>query len=414
MPAFSREQRALVVQGVTLESIARSVGTPVHVYDAAVMRQRYEALDRAFAGYPHRFHYAIKANATLAVVRLMRRLGALADANSGGEIDVALRAGYQPADIVFTGVGKTRAELERAIGLGVSAINAESPGEVDRIDDIARRLGTTARVAVRINPDVDAGSHPHISTGSRVTKFGMSVDDARAMTRDIAGRPHLRVVGLHVHIGSQITTIAPIAQTAAAIAALARELLAEGVPLEHLDLGGGLGIAYRPGERVVSVDEYAAVVQPVVATTGLTLVLEPGRWIVGPAGVLVAEVVDLKRRPDGGWFVIVDAGMTELLRPALYGAWHAIEAVQPRDGEPIRAEIVGPICETSDLLGAERSLPPVEVGDLIAVADTGAYGAVMASNYNRRPIAAEVLVEDGAWTVVRRRQTVDEMLQWDE
>ena len=414
MPAFSREQRALVVQGVTLESIARSVGTPVHVYDAAVMRQRYEALDRAFAGYPHRFHYAIKANATLAVVRLMRRLGALADANSGGEIDVALRAGYQPADIVFTGVGKTRAELERAIGLGVSAINAESPGEVDRIDDIARRLGTTARVAVRINPDVDAGSHPHISTGLRVTKFGMSVDDARAMTRDIAGRPHLRVVGLHVHIGSQITTIAPIERTAAAIAALARELLAEGVPLEHLDLGGGLGIAYRPGERVVSVEEYAAVLTPVMATTGLTLVLEPGRWIVGPAGVLVAEVVDLKRRADGGWFVIVDAGMTELLRPALYGAWHAIEAVQPREGEPINAEIVGPICETSDLLGAERSLPPVEVGDLIAVADTGAYGAVMASNYNRRPIAAEVLVEDGAWTIVRRRQTVDEMLQWDE
>jgi diaminopimelate decarboxylase len=264
-----------------------------------------------------------------------------------------------------------------------------------------------------VNPDVDAESHPHISTGRRIIKFGLSVEDARQMIRAMAGTPGLEIVGLHTHIGSQVTKAAPIARAVQTLATLAADLRAEGIALTHLDVGGGLGIAYAAGEPVITTDVYAKAILDVVRPTGLTLLLEPGRWIVGPAGVLVTEVVDLKRQPDGGWFVIVDAGMTDLLRPALYGAHHEIEPVTPRVGAPMTCDVVGPVCETADAFGTARVLPPVEVGDLLAIRDTGAYGAVMASNYNRRPTAAEVMTEDHAWRVVRRRQTVDDMLQWD-
>jgi diaminopimelate decarboxylase len=424
MSGFHSTQRGLACDGVPLAEIAAEAGTPVHVYSAALMRDRYRALDQAFASYPHRLHYAIKANATTAIVREMRALGAHADANSGGEIEVALRAGFAPHEIVFTGVGKTQPELERAVTLGVAAINAESPGEVDRIAAMAAAAGTVANVAVRVNPDVATGGHPHISTGHRATKFGMSASDAGTMLRDVAKRPSLRVVGLHVHIGSQITRTEPIVEAVSTIATLARELAAEGISLKHLDIGGGLGIAYEPNQAVVPVEAYAKAVLDVVKDSGLEVVLEPGRWIMGPAGVLVTAVVDIKEQhpliagapgtPAHGVFLVVDAGMTDLVRPALYGAFHTIEPVAPRTGAPIRADIVGPVCETSDTLGHGRQLPPVEVGDLLAVRDTGAYGAVMASNYNRRPTAAEVLVADGTWRIVRRRQTVADLLQWDE
>ena len=414
MVGFHHTGGGLACDDVRLTDVARATGTPVHVYSGSLITERFVDLDRAYAGYPHRLHYAIKANATVAVARLLQSLGAGADANSGGEIEVALRAGFAPGDIVFTGVGKTRDELDRAVALGVRAINAESPGEVDRIEATARARGTRARVAVRINPDVDALSHPHISTGTRETKFGMSIDDARTMVLDMARRPDLEVVGLHVHVGSQVTKREPLERAAETAAALARELIRAGVRLQHLDLGGGLGIAYEPGQHALGAEDYADAILPAVRSTGLTLVLEPGRAIVGPAGVLVTQVVDLKRRPSGGWFVITDAGMTDLLRPALYGAWHAIEAVVPRSGPTWRADVVGPVCETSDTLGADRELPPIDVGDLLAVRDTGAYGAVMASNYNRRPMAAEVLVNGSEWAVVRRRQTVAEMLMWDQ
>jgi len=411
--AFSALHGELVCDGVSLADIARAEGTPVHVYSASDIRARYRRLDAAFGAYPHRLHYAIKANATLGVVRLLRELGARADANSGGEIDVALRAGFVPAEIVFTGVGKTPAELERGVALGLDAINAESPGEVDRIDAIATRRGTRARVAIRINPSVDAESHPHISTGLPATKFGVGIDLAKAMIDDLARRPALDLVGLHMHVGSQVTKAGPFERAAATVVSLARELAAGGRALERLDLGGGLGIAYEPGQTVLSPEAYAAELLSVVQPTGLALVVEPGRALVGPAGVLLTTVVDLKPKPGGGWFVIVDAGMTDLARPALYGAWHRIEPVRPRAGAPIRADVVGPVCETTDTLGFDRTLPPIEVGDRIAIADTGAYGAVMASNYNRRPLAAEVLVDDGRAAVIRRRQTVDDMLQWD-
>jgi diaminopimelate decarboxylase len=414
VPGFSRHGGVLTCDGVSLADIAAETGTPTHVYSAALLDERFRQLDAAFAGVPHRLHYAIKANATLAVVRRLRALGAGADANSGGEIEVALRAGFAPGDIVFTGVGKTPAELARAVELGVRAINAESPGEVGRIEAIAAAAGRRARVAIRVNPDVDAGTHPHISTGSHATKFGMTVDEARTLARDIAARPHLDLVGLHVHVGSQITRAEPIRLAVQTIVALAAELKAAGVDLDHLDFGGGLGIAYEPGDRVLTPAEYAAAILPEMAGVPATLLLEPGRWLVGPIGVIVTEVVDLKPRAGGGWFVIVDAGMTDLIRPALYGAWHGIEAVQARPGEPVPVDVVGPVCESSDVFGADRLLPLPRVGDLLAIRDTGAYGAVMASNYNRRPMAAEVMVDAGAARVVRRRQSLDDLLQWDE
>ena len=413
MAGFDRDRGELLCDGIQLAAIAAETGTPVHVYSGAVIDERFAALDRAFEGWPHRLHYALKANATLALVRRMRELGAGADANSSGEIQTALRAGFTPDQIVCTGVGKSRAELEHAIGLGVHAINVESPGEIERIAAIAAGQGRVARVAVRVNPDVDAGSHPHISTGHRATKFGVVPDDALAMIRDMTGRPAIKVVGLHMHIGSQVRSVEPITEAARTLVDLAATLAAEDVHLEHLDVGGGLGIAYAPEDVTVPVEEYADAVLSVVKPSGLTLLLEPGRWLVGPAGVLVTSVVDLKRRPGGGWFVVVDAGMTDLIRPALYDAWHSIEPVVEREGRSIPVDIVGPVCETSDTLGRDRRLPPVLVGDLLVIRDTGAYGAVMASNYNRRPAAAEVLVDDGAWRLVRRRQTLDDLMQWD-
>jgi diaminopimelate decarboxylase len=410
---FPRIHGDLTADGVRLADVAAEMGTPLHVYSGPLIDDRFRAMDAAFAGTPHRIHYAIKANATLGIVRRLRSLGAGADANSSGEIEVALRAGFQPPEIVFTGVGKTAEDIDRAVALGVGAINAESFGEVSRIAARATALGREAAIAIRINPDVEAGSHPHISTGSHGTKFGVPLDRARAMIREIVCQRGLRLVGLHAHVGSQITRVDPLTQAAATLAALAGELAGQGIHLRHLDLGGGLGIPYEPGQRVVTPDEYAGAIVPLLRETGLTLVLEPGRWIVGPAGVLVTRVVDVKDRPRGGQFVIVDAGMTDLIRPALYGAWHGIEPVAPPRPGAIRADVVGPVCETSDTFAAERELPPLEVGDLLAIRDTGAYGAVMASNYNRRPMAAEALVDDRRARIIRRRQTVDEMLQWD-
>jgi diaminopimelate decarboxylase len=409
LPGFTRDNQTLLCDGQPLEAIAAEIGTPCYVYSAPAIRARYRELDAAFAGHPHAIHYALKANSTLAVVRLLRALGAHADANSGGEIDVALRSGFAPHEIVFTGVGKTAAEIERAVGLGLKAINAESFGEMDRIDHIARKLGTRARVAVRINPDIDAMSHPGISTGRKTNKFGVAIEDARAMCREMATRPGLQVVGLHVHVGSQITKLDPLRRAAETLVRLAAELEGDGVSVEHLDVGGGLGISYDGGD-VPTAAEYAAAVLPAIAASGRSIVLEPGRVVVGPAGVLLTRVVDLKPQPGGKLFVIADAGMTELMRPMLYGAYHAIEPVTPRAGAPIIADVVGPVCETTDTLGADRRLSPVEVGDLLAVRDAGAYGSVMGSNYNRRPFPPEVLVEQDGWRVIRRRQTIDDLL----
>jgi diaminopimelate decarboxylase len=390
--------------------IVERVGTPCYVYGGASIAARFRSLTGAFAPVPHAVHYALKANSTLAVLRLLRGLGARADANSVGEIEVALRAGFIPDEIVFTGVGKSRDELERAVALGVRTINAESPGELERIDGIARAQGTRARVALRVNPEVDALTHPHITTGLKRNKFGVAIDAAAAILREAARRPGLEVVGLHAHIGSQITTVEPLRHAAERLAGVARELRDGGLELEHLDVGGGLGVPYEDSSAGVDVAEYAAALIGATRDLDVTLILEPGRWIVAPAGALIARVVDVKVHPGGRTFVVLDAGMTELLRPALYGAFHRIVPVRLSEGSIVSCDVVGPVCESSDTFGVDRELPDPKVDDLLAVLDAGAYGAVMASNYNRRPLPAEVLVDGGAWHLARRRQTVDDML----
>jgi len=411
---FTRgDDGALVCDGVALSAIAEGAGTPVYVYSAASFRARYRAIDAAFGSYPHALHYALKANSTLAVARLIHGLGGAADANSIGEIELARRAGFEPGQIVFTGVGKSQAELECAVPLGLKAINVESAGELARIEAIAARLGRPARVAVRINPDIDANSHPHISTGLKINKFGVPIDAAHDLFATIASRPALMLVAIHAHVGSQMTTIEPLRRAAASLAGLALELRTAGIALEYLDCGGGLGISYDGGD-VPSVEAYAAALVAEVRGTGLPIVVEPGRAIAGPSGALLARVVDIKPRDAASDFVVVDAGMTELMRPALYGAFHRIEAVKSDasagQAPTQRYEIVGPVCESSDVLGRDRDLPRLEVGDLVAIRDAGAYGSAMASNYNRRPLPPEVLVDDGRWRVIRKRQTLDDML----
>jgi len=406
---FFLHNNELVCDGVSVSAIAGAEGTPVYVYSAAAIRDRYREIDLAFADYPHRLHYALKANSTFGIVKTLRDLGSGVDANSIGEIDVARRAGFAPSDIVFTGVGKSAAELECAVPLGLKAVNVESTGELDRVEAIAARIGRPARIAVRINPDIDAKSHPHISTGLKINKFGVPADAARELMGSIPRRPLLQLVAVHVHVGSQITSIAPLRSAATFVAGVAEELKHRGTPLEYVDLGGGLGIPYDGGPAV-SAREYVSALVDAVRPTGLSIVIEPGRSILGQAGVLIARVIDLKPRNALSEFAVIDAGMTELMRPALYGAFHRIDPVRPRPGAARQYEIVGPVCESSDVVGRDRELAPLAVDDLLAILDAGAYGSAMASNYNRRPLPVEVLVDDGGWRVVRRRQTVDDML----
>jgi len=392
-----------------LSAIAASAGTPCYVYDAAAIRAAYVTLDDAFDDYPHAIHYALKANSSLAIVRLLHGLGSHADANSLGEVDVAMRCGFRPDQIVFTGVGKSAAEIDRAVALRLLAINVESPGELDRIDQRAIAQNLRARVALRVNPDIDANSHPHISTGLKSNKFGVPIDEAPALFREMSRRRGLLPVGAHVHIGSQITTLDPLSKAAEAVVALARDLRSEGVELQHLDMGGGLGISYD-GSPVV--DPAAYVRALVTATRGsrLKVAIEPGRVLVGPAGVLLTTVVDVKQFPGAKRFVVLDAGMTELMRPALYNAFHRIEPLIRRDGADAPVDLVGPICESTDAYARDRNFPPVEVGDVIVVCDVGAYGAVMGHTYLRRPLPPEVLIDGHEWRVIRRRQTLDELL----
>jgi len=406
---FHQSPQGLLCDGVSVQSIVERVGTPAYVYSARALREAYRNIDDAFADYPHAIHYALKANSTLALVRLLRSLGSKADVNSGGELTVALRAGFDPKDIVFTGVGKTREELEEAISRGIGAINAESAGELDRIATVASRMGRRARVALRVNPDIDARSHPNISTGLRANKFGVPISEARRIYAERRSVQGLQFVGVHVHIGSQITTAEPLRRAAEALVGLALDITGDGFSLEHVDLGGGLGIAYE-GRDIITPQEYASIVVPELRRLSVPVVLEPGRAIVGHSGALVAKVVDTKTYPDGRRFIVLDAGMTELMRPALYGSFHRIVPVVRRAGPETPADVVGPICESSDVFATARPLPDLHVNDFVAVLDTGAYGAVMASNYNRRLLAPEVLVDDTQWRVIRRRQTLDDVL----
>ena len=396
-----------------LSDIVATAGTPCYVYSAAVIRDAYTRFDSAFGDYPHAIHYALKANSSLAIVRLLKELGSGVDANSMGEVEIALRSGFAPGQIMFTGVGKSADELSRAIALGLKAINVESPGELDRLDRLAGEQRVVARVALRVNPDIDARSHPHISTGLKTNKFGVPIEAAPAIFREIQRRPGLEAVGVHSHIGSQISALEPLLRAASAAVDLAVALRHDGVVLRHVDFGGGVGISYD-GTPAIDSAEYARALVDIIRPSGLTALLEPGRVLVGPAGLLVTRVVDVKQFEGARQFVVLDAGMTELMRPALYGAFHRIEPVRPRDGNHITADIVGPVCESTDTFARDRELAPVEVGDLMVVRDVGAYGAAMASTYLRRPLPPEVLVDQRTWRVIRRRQTLDDMLRLEE
>jgi len=406
---FSRTAEQLTCDGVPLSAIAAAEGTPVYVYGAATLRQRYRELDAAFGDYPHAIHYAFKANSTRALIAELKALGSSVDAVSIWEVEVARKVGFLPRQIVFDGVGKSDAELERAVALDLKAINVESLGELSRVEAIAARMGSVARVAIRINPDIDAKSHPHISTGLKVNKFGIPADDVHALFPTFGTRPAVQLVALHVHVGSQITTMDPIRRAALRLAELAHDAQHAGVHFEYVDAGGGLGISYDGGP-VPSFRDYASAFVDAIRTTRLPIVVEPGRSIVGPAGALVARVLDIKPRSATSEFVVIDAGMSELMRPVLYDAFHLIEPIDARIGGLRQYEIVGPVCESGDVVGRDRMLTPLEVGDLVAICDAGAYGAVMASNYNRRPLPAEVLVDNDSWRVIRRRQTLDDLL----
>jgi diaminopimelate decarboxylase len=410
VPVFALDQ-------VPLEQIAAAEGTPCYVYSAVVVQARLLALRQAFDGceWPYALHYALKANSSLGIARLIRAGGAEADANSIGEIDLAIRAGFRPDQIVFTGVGKSPDELARAVALDLKAINAESAGELDRIEALGQSHGRRVRVALRVNPDVDAQTHAHITTGLKSSKFGVPLADAADMVRSRRDARGLEFVGLHVHVGSQITSLGPLCGAARRVADLAVALRAEGLPLSHLDLGGGLGIVYESGADVPTYDAFARALVDVARPTGLGLIVEPGRTLVGPAGVLLARVIDVKPHAGGGRFVVLDAGMTELLRPALYGAYHRIVPVTESGRPVVSCSVVGPVCESSDTFGRDRDLPEPAVGDLMAIMDAGAYGAVMSNTYNRRPLPPEVLVQaDGTWRVIRRRQTIDDMLALEQ
>jgi len=406
---FSRTSEELTCDGVPLSAIASAEGTPVYVYSAALIRRRYRELDVAFGDYPHAIHYAFKANSTRAIVAELRALGSAVDAVSMWEVEVARDVGFEPRQIVFDGVGKSDAELESAVALDLKAINVESTGELQRVEAIAARMGKLARVAIRVNPDIDAKSHPHISTGLKINKFGIPAEDTQALLPTFKNRRSVQLVALHVHVGSQITSMDPIRHAAVRLAALARIAHEGGVALEYLDAGGGLGISYDGGQ-VPSFREYATAFVDAVRTTRLPIVVEPGRSIVGPAGALIARVLDIKPRTATSEFAVIDAGMSELMRPALYNAFHLIEPVDARIGGLRQYEIVGPVCESGDVVGRDRMLTPLDIGDLVAICDAGAYGAVMASNYNRRPLPAEVLVDNGTWRVIRRRQTLGDLL----
>jgi diaminopimelate decarboxylase len=399
----------LLLDGVPLGAIAASVGTPTWVYSAATMRTRYDALAGAMkdAGLDMHIHYAVKANDSRAVLAQFARLGAGADVVSGGELLKARHAGIPASRMVYSGVGKSVAELRLALQEDIGQINAESAEELEMISALAVARGRTARVALRVNPDVAAGGHDKISTGRATDKFGIPYDDAAALYAKAASMPGIDPAGIAMHIGSQILELGPYRNAFARIAELVRTLREQGMRVDTVDCGGGLGINYR-NDAPPSPAGLAAAIKGAFHNLDVRLAMEPGRWLVGPAGVLLASVVLVKQTPHEP-FVVLDAAMNDLVRPAMYDSWHAIVPVSPTDAvAPVRpCTVVGPVCESSDTFARSRALPPLAPNAYVAILESGAYGAVMSSTYNARPLAAEVWVDAGRWSVIRERQPVE-------
>lgn len=412
MDHFNYRDGRLFAEEVPLEDIAARFGTPTYVYSRATLERHWRAFDTALAGRPHLVCYAVKANSNLAILNLFARLGSGFDIVSGGELERVLKAGGDPGKVVFSGVGKSAAEMRRALEAGIRCFNVESEPELERLNEVAGGLGVRAPVSLRVNPDVDAGTHPYISTGLKENKFGIDIASADEVYARAAGLPHLEVVGVDCHIGSQLTQVTPFVDALARVLALLDRLAGRGIAVRHLDLGGGLGIRYRD-EQPPEPRDYLAPILAAIGERDVEIMLEPGRAIVGNAGILLTRVEYLKHTGHKD-FAIVDAAMNDLLRPALYGAWQAIVPVRPRtDRAPRAYDLVGPVCETGDFLGKDRELA-LAPGDLLAVRSAGAYGFSMSSNYNSRPRAAEVMVDGDQAHTVRRRETLDDLWRGEQ
>lgn len=408
MDHFHYRDGRLFAEEVDLTALAAEYGTPCYVYSRATIERHWRAFDQALASRRHLVCYAVKANSNLAVLNVLARLGAGFDIVSVGELERVLRAGGDPAKVVFSGVGKRADEMRRALEVGIRCFNVESEAELHRLNAVAGELGKRAPVALRVNPDVDAGTHPYISTGLKENKFGIDIQAAPAIYAEAARLPHVEVVGVDCHIGSQLTSVAPFVDALDRVLLLLDQLAAQGIEIKHLDLGGGLGIRYRDEDPPLPADHADAVLAR-LGDRPQEIIIEPGRAIVGNAGVLLARVEYLKCTPHRN-FAIVDAAMNDLLRPTLYGAWQQILPVVPREGSVRRTyDVVGPVCETGDFLGKDRELA-IEPGDLLAVRSAGAYGFVMSSNYNTRPRAAEVMVDGAQAYLVRRRETLEQLM----
>lgn len=407
---FSYSGSDLYCDNASLEDIARAVGTPAYVYSAHTILDNYRAYHEAFSDLPHNVCYAVKANSSLAILSLLAKAGAGFDIVSGGELFRVLQAGGDPAKVVFSGVGKTPDEVEYALEHGIHSFNCESESELLLIDSLAARRGIKAGFSIRVNPDVDAVTHPYISTGLSEHKFGIAMSEATGVYERARRLANLTAEGVSCHIGSQILDPSPILEAVEKVLTLAAQLRAAGYPIRHLDLGGGLGIAYRPGEKAPAIREFIASLHGRLRASGLCIVVEPGRSIVGAAGVLVTRV--LYRKKNGPKeFVVVDAAMNDLIRPSLYRAHHEIIPLRKNPLPPITADVVGPVCESGDFLARDREMANVMPGDYLAVCAAGAYGFVLSSNYNSRPRAPEVLVEGDRYQVIRKRETYEDLVR---
>ena len=406
MSVFSLHEGELFAEGVALSQVGAQFGTPCFVYSRAALEQAYRSYDRAFANRPHLVCYAMKANSNLAILNLFARLGSGFDIVSDGELARVIAAGGDPAKTVFSGVGKTRDAMRRALAAGVMCFNVESESELERLNDVAREMGKKAPVSLRVNPDVDAKTHPYISTGQKENKFGVAFGEAMRIYRKAHALENLQIVGIDCHIGSQLTELSPFIDAFRKVLELVDGLAAEGIVLKHLDLGGGLGIRYRD-ELPPPPDSYVKALLDCIGERPQQILLEPGRSLVGNAGLLLTRVEYLKHG-DARNFAVVDAAMNDLIRPALYDGYHEIRPVRPSTAASRRYEIVGPICESGDFLAHDRELALSE-GDLLAVMSAGAYGMSMSSNYNSRARAAEVMVDGGKVQLIRERERVEEL-----
>jgi diaminopimelate decarboxylase len=411
MDPFAYRNGELTCEGVSLRTLADAVGTPAYVYSRAALVDSYHAYDRAFAEIPHIICYAVKANSNLGVISTLARAGAGADIVSGGELYRALRAGVPPRKIIFSGVGKTRDEMREALKAEILMFNVESVGELRALDEVARAMGVRAPIALRVNPDVDPETHPYIATGLKSAKFGIPIAEAHRTYEVAQALPGLEVIGVQMHIGSQLTKTSPFADAVARVASLAKHLRESGIAVALVDIGGGLGIRYRD-ETVPTHAEYAQTLVTMLRELGgVTVLLEPGRSIVGNAGLLLTRVL-YRKEASAKTFVVVDAAMNDLIRPAFYDAYHHIRPVREERATAASetVDVVGPICESGDFLAKNRTLPRAEEGDLLGIMSAGAYGFAMASNYNTRPRAVEVLVQGEHYTIVRRRETYEDLV----